>query len=274
MHWRNAPHRNQFTYKLFMLYLDLDELPTLFKRHWFWSVNGFNLAQFRRKDHLPGKASLKETVLDTVEKKQGFRPTGKVCLLTHLRYFGYVINPVSFYYCFDEDKPDPVAIVAEVTNVPWGEMHIYLLDARSQITNPSTPLSDNDVSGNNSPSGDLPNNHLRGSVLPSNDLRDKYVFENDKEFHVSPFLPMDMRYFWCVSSPKNKLSINIKAKRQEQHVFTAQLSLEQQAITGRTLAKVLCSFPFMTVKVVLGIYYEALKLWLRKAPFYPHNKKV
>jgi len=248
MHWRNAPHLNKFTYTLFMLYLDLDELTYVFKRRWFWSTKRFNLAEFRREDHLPGKPCLKETVLDKVEEKTGHRPTGRVCLLTHLRYFGYVLNPVSFYYCFDDNNDKPVAIVAEVTNVPWGETHIYVLDPRTQKGN------------------------QEGNLI-SGESAEIYRFEHDKEFHVSPFLPMDMRYFWRVSMPEKTLNVTINSKRQDKNVFSAELNLQRRTLTSKSLTVALLSFPFMTLKVLFAIYYEALKLWLRKAPFYPNIKK-
>ena len=118
VHHRHSPIEHRFSYSLFMLYLDLDELPRLFDRYWFWSVKRFNFAQFRRQDHLVGKECLKSTVLDFVETQTGNRPAGRVCVLTHLRYFGYVMNPVSFYYCFDATNQHILAIVAEVHNTP------------------------------------------------------------------------------------------------------------------------------------------------------------
>ena len=128
-HRRHAPHAHRFDYPLFMMYLDLDELPRLFTRRWFWSVGRRNLAEFRRSDYLgdPDR-DLADCVRDCVSAKLGWRPDGPIRLLTHLRYFGHCFNPVSFYYCFAEDGETLRAIVAEITNTPWQERHQYVLD--------------------------------------------------------------------------------------------------------------------------------------------------
>jgi len=237
-HNRIVPKPHKFSYRMFFMYLNLDELPRLFDRYWFWSVGGFNLAQFRRKDHVPGKPNLKETVLDDVEKSLGFRPKGPVTLLTNLRYFGYVINPVSFYYCFDDDNETLVAVVAEVHNTPWGELHTYVIDASPEY------LSDS-----------------------------LHCFEHCKEFHVSPFMSLDMNYRWSLSGPKKWLRVHISNYENEQKMFTASMNLKRNEINSKTLAKTLISYPFMTLKVVFAIYYQALKLWLKKIPIYPHPNR-
>ena len=238
VHARRSPTQHKFTYSLFMMYLDLDELPHLFDRFWCWSARGFNLAHFRRSDHLAGKISLKDTVLDTVEKELGARPQGKVFLLTHLRYFGHVLNPVSFYYCYNANNQDIDAVVAEVHNTPWGEQHAYVLDA-----------------GQHSSS------------------KDTYTFDHHKDFHVSPFLPMDMRYFWRVSKPSDKLSVHIENRRDDKAVFSVSMTLKCQEIQSKSLALALLKFPFMTIKVLLAIYFEALRLWLKKTPLFSHPTK-
>lgn len=236
-HARRSPTVHKFKYTLFMLYLNLDELPTVFDRFWCWSARGFNIAQFRRSDHLHGKANLKDTVLDKVEYEIGMRPKGKVFLLTHLRYFGYVLNPVSFYYCFNANNSDIDAVVAEVHNTPWGEQHAYVLDVRQHKDS------------------------------------DNYTFDHDKNFHVSPFLPMDMHYFWRVSKPTDKLKVHIENRRNEQTVFNVSMTLKVNDINSKTLALALIKFPFMTIKVLLGIYFEAFRLWLKKTPLFSHPTK-
>ena len=105
-HRRFVPHEHAFNYNMFMMYLDLDELPNLFDRFLLWSAHHFNLAYFARKDHMGDEQqSLKQSVINLVKEKAGIEVDGPVRLLTHLRYFGYGFNPVSFYYCFDkQDK--------------------------------------------------------------------------------------------------------------------------------------------------------------------------
>ena len=142
-HRRFTPRQHAFSYRLFMLFVDLNELDRLFDRHWLWSARHFNLAWFRRSDHL-GKPEqpLGEAVLDVVEDQLGRRPSGRIMLLTHLRYFGYLMNPVCFYFCYGENPETPDVIVAEVNNTPWGEQHCYVLDESDAGLHPSEKLVD------------------------------------------------------------------------------------------------------------------------------------
>jgi hypothetical protein len=128
-HRRRAPLDHAFEYPLFMMYLDLDELPTLFDGNPLWSSTRPSLAWFRRADHLGAKeVPLADAVRNLVESRLRRRAEGPVRLLTHLRYLGYGFNPVSFYYCFDADGERVDAIVAEINNTPWGEQHCYVVD--------------------------------------------------------------------------------------------------------------------------------------------------
>jgi len=230
-----APTRHEFRYRIFMMYLDLAELPRLFDGVPFWSANRRALAWFKRSDYLgdPGKP-LDAEVRELVAARTGTRPAGPIRLLTHLRYFGYCMNPVSFYYCFEPAGDALVAIVAEITNTPWGERHQYVLPVSGR-----SPLQ---------------------------------KFEFDKEFHVSPFMPMDMRYQWCFSAPSNRLFVNIQNFKEGEHVFDATLALRQEPITVRALTRLLIGFPLMTLKVIIAIHWEALKLWRKRTPFHPHPR--
>src|SRR5688572_21040647 len=116
-HRRYAPARNDFRYRLFMMYLDLNEVPAVFDRFWCWSATRPALARFKREDYhgdsaLPLDSAIRRTVRDVT----GRLPTGPIRLLTHLRYFGYSFNPVSFYYCFDAADSRVETIVAGITN--------------------------------------------------------------------------------------------------------------------------------------------------------------
>lgn len=127
-HRRYEPVPHAFEYPLFLLYLDLAELNDVFRGRWFWSANRPAFARFKRSDHL-GDADrpLDKTVRDLVESESGKRPDGPIRLLTHLRYFGYYMNPVSFYYCFDAAGNSVRTVVAEVNNTPWNERYCYVL---------------------------------------------------------------------------------------------------------------------------------------------------
>jgi len=219
-----------------MLYVDLDELPRLFDGRLLWSVGRFNLACLLRRDHLGGgPAPLDAAVRDLVAARTGTRPGGPIRLLTHLRYFGHCFNPVSFFYCFEKGGERVDTIVAEITNTPWKETHCYVLGAEG--------------------------NEGRG--------RWKYhVFE--KDFHVSPFNPMNHTYHWRFSEPDASLRVHMENLDAEGKVFDATLGLEQRPVTGANLARVLLRYPLMTVKVVAAIYWNALRLRRKKAPFHPH----
>lgn len=235
-HRRHAPMPHAFGYRLFMLFLRLDELDDVFARRWLWSARRPNLAWLRRADHLgdPGQP-LDEAVRDCVESRTGVRPRGPIALLTHLRYFGHCFNPVSFYYCFDAAGDKPEHIVAEVANTPWGERHCYVLSAATA--------------------------RVRGSVQR---------FRFAKAFHVSPFMPMAQTYDWRFTTPGERLSVHMINRQQGETCFDATLELRARALSGPRLAAALVGYPFITLKIVAAIYWQALRLWVKGVPFHPH----
>jgi DUF1365 family protein len=235
-HERYSPPQHDFTYQLFMLYLDLDELETVFAKRWFWSIDRFNLANFKRRDHLGDPSiSLKQAVIDLVKSETGHEITGPIRLLTHLRYWGYCFNPISIYYGFDAEDKNIEFIVAEVNNTPWGERHCYIFTPTQNI-------------------GTTQYQHYRSS----------------KQMHVSPLLPMDFIYDWRFGTPIEKLAVQIKLLKQEKLCFNAILDLQRHEITSKNLATTLIKHPFMTSKVILMIYWQALRTWLKGARFYSH----
>ncbi|MEO1248004.1 MAG: DUF1365 domain-containing protein [Pseudomonadota bacterium] len=238
-HSRVTPVEHKFRYRVFMLYLDLDELPKLFERRWFWSVRRPALARFRRSDHLGAPdRSLKDAVCELVERETGERPDGPIRLLTNLSYFGYCFNPVSFYYCYSSDGKRVETIVAEVSNTPWGERDTYVLPRSASVG--------------------------KGRVQR---------FRPEKKMHVSPFMPMELDYDWCFGSPGDRLSVYMANLKDGKRFFDAAINLTRTEINGRSLARVLLIFPFMTAKVSAGIYWQALKLWIKRCPIYPHPDK-
>ena len=136
-HRRHLPHPHAFEQRLFQLYLDLDELPRLFDGRWLWSLEHANLAQVRRSDYFGDpRVPLAQAVRDRVESETGRRPTGPIRLLTHGRYFGLRMNPVSFYYGFADGGATLEWVLAEITNTPWGERHAYLLPVAAATASP------------------------------------------------------------------------------------------------------------------------------------------
>jgi len=238
-HSRREPAAHKFNYRLFMMYLDLDELPAIFAKRWFWSASKPALARFRRSDHLgPDNQPLAESVRILVQEDTGIRPSGPIRLLTNLSYFGYCFNPVSFYYCFAADGETVEFIVAEVNNTPWGERDTYVMNCRSENSTPSS-----------------------------------WRFQPSKKMHVSPFMPMQMDYDWVLSSPDDQLRVFMASARNGRRIFDATLSLKRTPISGTSLAGVLLRFPFMTVKTVAAIYWEAFRLWAKRVPVYEHPGK-
>jgi DUF1365 family protein len=234
-HARATPVAHAFRYRLFMLYLDLAELPSLFPGSRLWSAVRPALVWFRRADYLGDpREPLDESVRRLVERATGRRPAGPIRLLTHPRYFGYGFNPVSFYYCFAPAEDRLEAIVAEVRNTPWGERHSYVLEASEA---------------------------------------ESQRFSTPKALHVSPFMPMDLLYDWTFSAPSRELRVRMALTRGGERVFTAALDLQRHALTQRRLARMLVVYPFMTLKVIAGIYWQALKLKLRGCRTYTHPAK-
>lgn len=268
--------KDEFHYSLFMAYLDLDELPGCFDgRSRLWSARRPALAWFRRADYLGDPTiPLADAVRELVKERTGVRPDGPIRLLTHLRYFGKSFNPVSFYYCFaragedggEENREQVVAVVADVTNTPWGESHSYVMAV------------------------DHAADHGTAAVM-----RGQFA----KQLHVSPLMGMDHTYDWRLTVPDEQLLVHIESHRSDgdrgngrrtdghhgngcrgdghrtdgPSVFDATLSLRRRELTPGTLRSALLRYPFLTARILARIYTHALRLKLRGAKYFPHPQK-
>jgi DUF1365 family protein len=229
-----------FQYRLFFMFLDLAELPALFDIHPLWSYERFNIACFRRRDHFGDpKIPLDQAVRDLVEDRLGSRPNGSIRLLTHLRYLGHCFNPASFYYCYDSADSTVETVVVEIHNTPWQERHCYVLGAEQN---------------------EHPIKYWRRHQLA-------------KSFHVSPFIDMDIHYDWRFREPGDSLQVHMIDYQGGGKLFDASLKLYRREITRRSLTRMLVRYPMMTGKVIAMIYWQALRLILKRTPFFSHPQK-
>jgi len=236
-HRRFSPVPHTFRNRLYLLFIDLNEVDDIFDGWFFYSTSFPRIAQFRRTDFLGDPSRpIVHCVREVVLQKTGRTLNGPVRLLTHVRYFGFVFNPVSVYYCYDQSGQNVEAIVAEVTNTPWGEKHCYVIPAHG---NPKT-------------------------------IR----FECAKEFHVSPFMPMDLMYRWRITHPSQTAVVRLECFNQEASIFDAILVLKRLEFTPFNRLRSILRFPAMTLRVVIAIYWQAFRLWMKKAPFFAHPVSV
>ncbi|MCG6659456.1 DUF1365 domain-containing protein [Halomonas campisalis] len=235
-HRRFLPREHAFRYGVWMAWLDLDELPALFDGVPGFSARRPALARFRREDHLKDQSAshdrpLADVARDAVARQLGSAPAGRVCLLTQLRTLGSGFNPVSFYYLHDHQGALR-ALLAEVTNTPWGERVRYAC-----------------------------------AVEPS---RHRHEATFAKAMHVSPFNPMDMAYRWRFNTPGERLLMHMETWQGEACHFDATLTLTARPATRRVLLSTLARQPWMNLKSRAAIHLEALRLWAKGVPIHDH----
>ena len=234
-HRRFAPRNNCFRYRVFMMYLDLAELEQVLALSPLWGRTRRALARFCREDFFGDpQLPLDEAVRRRVASECGQRPEGPIRVLANWRYFGFNVNPISVYYCFDAAGETLQWLLLDVHNTPWNERHGYVIDCRDM-----------------------------GAVQRA---------EFCKAMHVSPFMPMDQRYRWRSSTPAEGLSVYLQNIESDEKVLDATLSLRRQALTSSSMNRVLIQYPLMTVKVITAIYWQALKLWWKRVPLFTHPK--
>ncbi|MCM0148950.1 DUF1365 domain-containing protein [Photobacterium galatheae] len=237
-HRRFTPAKHAFTYPMFMPLIDLDELDTLCAQVHGFGQRWYHPVRWRREDYLRGEGtgSLKARVLDKVFELTGERLTGgRVKQLCQLRYFGIYFSPINLYYCFNE-QGEWRWLLAEVSNTPWNQRHFYAVPAVS-------------------------------------DWHEKQWLQG-KAFHVSPFNPMAQHYFWRLKSPENQLFVHLDIHDSNGGgaVMDATMTMRRQDFCTHMLWRLIRQTPIQTMKVVVGIYWQALKLWRKGVPFYAHPR--
>nr|WP_301299889.1 DUF1365 domain-containing protein [Pseudomonas laurylsulfativorans] len=234
-HRRLLPRIHGFRYRMGMLYLDLAEQPQVLGLSWLAGHSRWGAFSFRETDYLPHATrqgvTLSDAVREQVKQALGHAPQGRICLLTQPRSWGVSFNPISLFYCFESDG-SLGAILCEVSNTPWRERYHYVLPTH-----------------------------------PSGESRHRVA----KSFHVSPFLPRNLEYRMRFSAPDQKLQVTMQDWQGEQKIFEAGLGLERIELTQQSLHRHLLDFPWMTGKTLLGIYWQALRLLLKRLPLFSHE---
>jgi DUF1365 family protein len=239
-HRRFEPVEHAFRYRLFLMYLDLDELPESLDPFPLWSARRPAPARYRRADYMGDpRRPHADCARDAVEAASGSRPAGPVRMLANLRFLGHVFNPVCFYYCFNPDGERVEAIVADVNNIPWGERHPYVLQRGGR----------------------------EGTVL---------VEEFEKKLHVSPLMGMDHSYAIHAGEPGETLQVHIESRPTGGggggggKAFDATLSMRRRPLSAALLTRMLVRYPAMSAQVVAKIYAQSLRLKLKGARYFPH----
>jgi DUF1365 family protein len=221
-----------------MAYLDLEEIPGLVRERRLVAERRWSRPVFLREDHLfQAGRPLQAEIREMIRQRTGQEARGPIRLLTQLRHWGYYFSPLNLFYAFDPAGERVDFVVAEVNNTPWNERHCYVL-----------------WDGNGSASG-----RVRRHV-------------HEKQFHVSPFMGMDMEYRWRLSAPADRLTVRVTNMQHAQRLFQASLVLRRCELTAARLRRQRCRYPWMTAQVIAAIYFEAWRLWWKQCPYFPHPK--
>lgn len=233
MHHRLEPKKHWFHYNVFMFYLDLDEIDTVCRKIFLMSRNRFNVFNFRDRDHVQVSSDKTKTLREQfdvwlVQHGVTQRPH-RVMLTTNLCTWGYQFNPVSFYFCYDEND-HPYCAVAEVGNT-FREMKLYLLDQ----------------------------SHFDGK---------RFHLRVPKNFYVSPFIDLDAQFDFQLGLPGEKMNIRIDDYKDERRIFLSTLTGTRKRLTNGRLLGYALRFPLITLKVIGLIHWNALLLWMKKVPWH------
>lgn len=235
-HSRSKPTKHTFRYRMFQIWVDVNQLSALDQLSRWWSSSGFNLVQFKRENYLPSEKSLYQEVCDTIQQRTGNEFTGEAYLIANLSYWGICFNPVVFIACYEGDELR--YLVSEVHNTPWNERFIYLHDTQANHGKP--------------------------------DANGFHVANFDKQFHVSPFMPMDLQYRWKYQIDETRFFINMVLSQKDESIFNVTMQLNSEPLTRSRANLLPFRFPLICIKVVVAIYWQALRLWVKRVPLFSH----
>ncbi len=247
-------------YRVFSLLLALDEIDALDKQLWLFSRNRWNLFSFYDNDFGECSAeSLEHYVLRQLKGVGVKQKPHRILLSCYPRICGYTFNPLSLFYCLDEND-QPIAILHEVHNT-FGERHVYVLPVASEDVESEHIETEKNVQQreSNSESVHVPIKMINQSIK--------------KSLFVSPFAHMNMRYDFRLNVPDEHQLLVIRAYDEDGHLLTASYTAERQVLSVSALLRYFITVPFLTFKVVAGIHWEALRLWIKKVPLFPHQSK-
>jgi len=234
IHKRFKPKEHFFKYKVFSLYLNLDEIDQVQKKIPFFSYNKFNLISFYDKDHGERDgSSLKLWVKKKLNEVGIANEIKSVNLLCYPRIFGYVFNPLSVFYVYNNNN-DLISILYEVKNT-FGEQHTYVFKVKND------------------------------NLLQHN---------CEKKFHVSPFIEMNCSYFFRILKPADKISVIIDQYQLNEKILYASQDGKRKDFTTSELIKSYLKHPLMTFKIIAAIHFEAFKLWTKGIRFIQKKLKI
>jgi DUF1365 family protein len=233
-HRRLRPRAHAFSYRVFYMLLDLDEVPALARHSRLFAYNRFGLFSFHDRDHGPGEGAPLRPWVDRTLADAGVAPAGRIMVFCLPRVLGYVFNPLTLYFCHDAEG-GLAAMIYEVTNT-FAERHCYVV----RVANSAAPVV----------------SHVC-----------------DKAFYVSPFMEVAGSYHFRLLRPAGRFSLAIRESDADGTLFTASFVGENRNFTEGALLRAFLRFPLLTLKIVAGIHWEALKLWWKGVPLKPRPER-